>query len=150
MSTAMDMFSLSDTYLLKGATLGDVQKVQGICEVVEFESGRPIIGEGDKNQDIMIVLKGRARVETREGDKIDELRAGAVLGEISFLDGKGRTANVFALGEVKVMVVPADKMRSLMRENPALEALILRNAALALCQRLREANAQIESLLVPR
>lgn len=146
----MNTFFLSDTYLLRGATIGDIEAVQGICETSEFVAGQPIVTQDDKSEDIMILVGGRARVETREGDLIDELRVGAILGEISFLDGKGRTANVFSVGESKVMVIPAEKLRDLMKKNPTLSVTILRNAALALCQRLRDANQQIESLLVPR
>jgi len=146
----MDSFFLSDTYLLKGATMGDVDSIQNISEVLEFEGGQSIVTEKDPSQDIMIVTAGRARVETREGDLIDELRVGEMVGEISFLDGKNRTANVAAAGPCKVLKIPAGRLRELMKANPGLELIILRNATLALCQRLREANQQIESLLVPR
>jgi CRP-like cAMP-binding protein len=146
----MDRFSLSDTYLLRGAALGDIDSVQSISEVREFAGGEPILAESDRSQDIMIVIEGRARVTTREGDLIDELRSGEVLGEISFLDGKGRTAHVHASGPCRVLIIPAEKLRELMRKSPPLEIAILRNTSLALCQRLREANQQVESMLVPR
>lgn len=146
----MNAFFLSDTYLLRGATLGDVDAIQGICEYRTYEPGEAIVTESDKSQDIMVVAEGKARVETREGDLIDELRVGAMIGEIAFLDGKNRTANVFSVGQSKVCVVPAVKLRELMKQNTPLEVVILRNAALALCQRLREANQQVEAMLVPR
>jgi len=149
-SPEVDAFFLSDTYLLRGATLGDIDAVQNISEVLEFEGGEPIVTERDKSQDIMIITAGRARVETREGDLLDELRVGDILGEIAFLDGKGRTANVFSLGHSKILVIPAARLKELMKQNTALELVILRNASLALCQRLREANQQVEAFLVPR
>lgn len=145
----MDTFFLSDTYLLRGATLGDIEAVQGICEVREYEAGDSIVADRDKSQDIMIVMQGRARVETREGDLISELRVGAMVGEIAFLDGSNRTANVISVGPSKIFVIPAAGLRELMKARPALEVVILRNVSLALCQRLREANQQVESLLVP-
>jgi CRP/FNR family transcriptional regulator, cyclic AMP receptor protein len=146
----MDPYFLSDCYLLRGATMGDIDLIRGICEIVEFKAGEPIVTDTDRNQDIMIVASGRARVETREGDLVDELRAGALLGEVAFLDGKGRTANVVAVGDARIVVIPAEGLRGLMKQSPTLEVVILRNAALALCQRLREANQQLGALLVPR
>ena len=145
-----DTFFLSDTYLLRGATIGDVESVQGVCEEIQYEAGDVIVSDREHAQDIMIVVSGRCRVETREGDLIDEPRQGAMVGEIAFLDGKPRTANVYASGPCKVVFIPAEKLRDLMKANQSLEVVILRNAALALCQRLRDANQQIESLLVPR
>ena len=83
---------ISETYLLRGASAADLDQVQSICETVRFDPGQKIVAEGDKSQDLMIVVSGRARVETREGDLIDEIKEGAVLGEIAFLDGQQRTA----------------------------------------------------------
>jgi len=146
----MDTFFFSDTYLLKGAAIGDVEAVQNISEVVRFEGGQSIVSDGDRSQDIMIIAKGRARVETRDGDLIDELRAGSMIGEIGFLDKMGRTASVVSVGDSEVLVIPADRLRQLMMDRPRLELVIWRNAALTLCQRLRDANQQVEALLVPR
>ena len=146
----MDTFFLADTYLLRGATMGDIEAIQNISEVKTFEGGELIVDADDRSQDIMIVVKGRARVETREGDLIDELRIGDMLGEINFLDGKGRTAKATAAGQASVLIIPATRLRELMKANPGLEVTILRNAALALCQRIREANQQVSLMLLPR
>ncbi len=146
----LDSYSFPDTYLLKGATLGDVNDVKVISEISEFKAGDPILTEKDKGNDIMMVVEGRARVETRDGDLIDELRAGDMIGEIAFLDGKSRTANVTSVGNSKILIIPADRLRELMKNNMKLENTILKNISLALCQRLRDANQQVEALLVPR
>jgi CRP-like cAMP-binding protein len=146
----MDPYFLSENYLLRGASLGDVDSIHVICEFKEFAPGDSILSVNDRGTDIMIVIEGRARVETPQGDTIDELRAGAMIGEISFIDGKPRTANVFAVGASKLCIIPAAKLKELMAKNSRLETIIYRNAAIALCQRLRDANQQIEALLVPR
>jgi CRP-like cAMP-binding protein len=146
----MNPYLLSDNYLLREATLGDIDSIHAICETRDFAAGDAVVSAQTKDQDIMVVLEGRVRVETLQGDLIGELRTGAMIGEIAFLDGKGRTANVFSVGATKVVVIPADRLRELMKQSPRLESVILRNAALALCQRLREANQQIESLMNPR
>lgn len=146
----MDSFSLSDTHLLHGATIGDIDAVQIMSETRQFDGGQQIVAEGDTSGDIMILLEGRASVKTRDGDVLDELRKGDVLGEISFLDGKGRTADVFAVGKVQVLAIPAIRLRAHMKENQKFESILLRNIGLALCRRLREANTQVEALLLPR
>jgi CRP-like cAMP-binding protein len=146
----METFFLADTYLLRGAAMGDVEAIQTFSEVKEFAGGDSIVTHDDRGQDLMVMMKGRAKVETRDGDLIDQLRIGDMVGEVAFLDGKGRTATVTALGECKVLVIPADRLREHMKRNPALEVIILRNAALALCGRLRESNLQVESMLTPR
>ncbi len=150
LASEMDPYFLSENYLLHGATLGDVDSIHVICEFRDFTAGQTVVSVKDKNQDIMIVLEGRVRVESVQGELIDELRAGAMIGEISFLDGHGRTANITSVGESKIAVIPAVRLKELMAKTPKLESTIYKNAALALCQRLRDANQQIDALLVPR
>ncbi len=142
----MNPYYLSENYLLKGATLGDVDDIHAICDERSFGEGETIVTAGEGTQDIMIILEGRVRVETPEGRDLGEHGPGAMLGEISFLDGKSRTANVVTLKPTKAAVIKAERLRELMRNGPKLELTIYKNAAMALCQRLREANEQIASL----
>jgi|CXWL01.1.fsa_nt_gi CRP-like cAMP-binding protein len=146
----IDSTFLSTVYLLRGATQGDIDAVNIISEAREFKAGEQIVTEQDKSRDIMVIGAGKARVETRGGDLIGELKVGDMIGEIAFLDGKERTANVSAIGKCTIFVVPEKGLRELMRTNPKLEVTVLRNATLALCQRLRDANKQVESLMVAR
>lgn len=146
----MSPYYLTENYLLREATLGDIDSIHAMCEFKDFEAGQTIMSAQDRGQDIMIVVEGRVRVETVQGDLIDEVKNGAMIGEIAFIDGKNRTANVISVGASKIAIIHADRLRDLMRQSPKLAAVIYRNAALALCQRLRDANQQIESLLVTR
>lgn len=124
--------------------------IEAVSEVKEFSGGDLIVGMRDPIHDIMIIEEGRVRVETAAGDLIDELKPGETVGEMAFLDGKTRGANVISSGTSKIRVIPAHRLRDLMKENPKLEVIILRNIAKALCQRLRESNQQVESLLTVR
>lgn len=146
----MNPYLLSENYLLRGATLGDIDSIHAICEMKEFAGGDEIVSAKSNSQDIMVILEGRVRVESLQGELIGELRTGAMIGEIAFLDGNGRTANVTAIGPCKLVVLPAARLKELMKQSPDLEVIVYKNASLALCQRLREANQQIESLLAPR
>ncbi|HMS56870.1 MAG TPA: cyclic nucleotide-binding domain-containing protein [Fimbriimonadaceae bacterium] len=141
---------LSNAYLLKGVALGDIDSIESVSETKSFNGGEVVVGIGDRSQDIMVIIEGRVRVETVNGELIDELRPGEMIGEMAFIDGKPRGANAISAGPSKIMVIPYDRLSGLMRENPKLEAIILRNAAVALCQRLRDTNQQVESLLVVR
>lgn len=145
-----DPYYLSENYLLREAKIGEIDGIHAICEIREYSAADVIVSTQDKDRDIMIVLEGRVRVETVQGDLLDELRAGAMIGEIAFIDGMNRTANVFSVGASKVVVIPAGRLKELMNTNHHLAMVIYRNAALALCKRLRDANQQIEGMLVPR
>ncbi|HRJ26332.1 MAG TPA: cyclic nucleotide-binding domain-containing protein [Fimbriimonadaceae bacterium] len=146
----MSTNTLSDNYLMQGASADDVAQVHAISEVRDYAGGDILVSARGSDQDIMVILEGKVRVESPQGDLIHEFREGAMIGEIAFLDGQSRTANVVAMGPSKVLVIPANKLKALLVERPSLGLAIYRNASIALSQRLREANQQIESLMVPR
>lgn len=139
-------FIVSETYLLKGATLGDIDAVGVISTERTFQAGDVVVQAGDKSDDIFVVLEGRVQVVASDGTVVAELRKGAIVGEIGFLDGHPRTAKVVALNTCKVLDVPGKEFKQMLLTNPKLASVIYRNMALALAERLRAANVELEAL----
>src|SRR5215207_8272711 len=91
--------------------------------------GEVLFREGDKRYDFIVVLEGKAAVVDPDGG---EKRVIAVhgprrfLGELSLLIGQASffTAVVAEPGEV--LVVPVERLRALVSQDPALGDLILR------------------------
>lgn len=95
----------------------------------------------------MIVLDGAARIVTTSGEPIADLAPGSVVGEISLLDDAPRSATVVSVRNTTVAVIPSDKLRDLMQEEPHIELVILRNLSKVLCSHVRLANVQLEGLM---
>jgi CRP-like cAMP-binding protein len=70
------------------------------------------------------------------------LHDGDVFGEIALLDGKERTANVNALTDCEILIVPRRSFWSLLERRPD----ICIDLMLVLCERLRHTNQQVEDL----
>ncbi|HRJ26983.1 MAG TPA: cyclic nucleotide-binding domain-containing protein [Fimbriimonadaceae bacterium] len=138
-------YYLSETYLLKGATLGDIDAIDVVCETRDLAPDETLVKVGEASQDIMIILEGRVKVVSASGQEIGEFRQGNLIGEIAFLDKKPRTASLIATNPCKVLIIPADRLRQLTLERPGLAAVLYRNIAMALCDRLRLANEQIDT-----
>lgn len=139
-------YFLSDSYLLKGATIGDIESIEVVCETREFQTEQIIVAEGEVSHDMFIVLEGAIRAQSNDGTIVGQFGPGAVVGEIAFLDGKPRATNIIANGASKLLVIPAERLKTIMTEKPHLAIILYRNMALALCARVRSANAAIESL----
>jgi len=70
-----------------------------------FERGEVMVSEGDKARELLILLSGRARVEKkisgREPLVLAHPGTGQLIGELSVLTGKPRSASVVAETPVK-------------------------------------------------
>ena len=77
-----------------------------------------MVAEGDKARELLILLSGRVRVEKRMSGReplvLARPGAGQLIGELSILTGKPRSATVVAETPVKAWGVPAAKVRALL------------------------------------
>jgi glutaminase len=67
-------------------------------------------------------------------------------GELAFLDGSPRSADVVAVAPVKCRVINRALFNELGENHPHLKAKILNQIALQLCDRLRQANIEVSAL----
>ena len=83
-----------------------------------FGRGEVMVAEGDKARELLILLSGRVRVEKRISGReplvLARPGAGQLIGELSILTGKPRSATVLAETPVKGWSVPAAKVRALL------------------------------------
>ncbi|MGV6873666.1 Crp/Fnr family transcriptional regulator [Pseudochelatococcus sp. B33] len=108
-----------------------------------FVTGEVLIDYEDKSTDVYFLVSGEVRVlvRTQAGREIilDDMRAGQFFGELAAIDGIGRSANVAALTQGEVCVVPASVFRDIVFASPAVADRLLR----LLAQRVRELNARL-------
>jgi len=78
--------------------------------------------------------------------RLDVFSAGMSFGELAFIDGSPRSADVVTTAPVTCRVIQRALFDELGREHPALKAKILSQFALLLCERLRQANIEISAL----
>ncbi len=96
------------------------------AKVVEVAAGEALLRQGTKEQDAYLVLEGRVVVKREEGGRFRIIRSvgpGEQFGEISALQGTPRTATAIAEETTRVLRLPADSLRKLMK-NPAMNRVI--------------------------
>lgn len=139
--------ALRDNYLFRGLSDSHIDDILAITDTREYMGGDTIVRQFGKDSDLMIVLKGLAQIKTFSGDTIAEVGPGSVLGEISLLDQEPRSATVVSSGPSKVAVIPAEKLRLMMRHDMGMRCVMLENLARLICQRLRTANVQLDGVV---
>jgi CRP-like cAMP-binding protein len=91
-----------------------------------FPGGKPkvfgkeeiMVSEGGLPRELLVILSGRARVEKRIQGRdplvLAKLGPGELIGELAILTGGRRSATVVAEGKVKVLVIPAQRVKALL------------------------------------
>jgi CRP-like cAMP-binding protein len=85
--------------------------------------------QGDAGDDVFILVSGRVKICARRAGReviLAVLDAGALLGELSAVDGGARSATVVALDDVEVDVTSCGEFNELLDEFPRVAAELLR------------------------
>ena len=102
---------------------------------VQLRKGAVLAKQGGQGLEAIVIVDGRARVEG-DGKAIAELGPGDVVGEMSVIDGKPRSATVIAETSMNLLVLHRRDFVSLLETVPGLQRKLL----VTLCERVRRAD----------
>ena len=102
-----------------------------------FAAGTTLFIEGDPAHDVLMLLDGKVKISVGSVDGreviLDVLGPGALLGELSVIDGGARSATVITLSAVEVLAIPADRFNEFLDRHPS----VLRSLVVEVIGRLR-------------
>ena len=105
-----------------------------------FERGAALFHERQLSDRVMVLLEGRVKIASVSEDGREAVLAfrgpGEVLGELSAIDGRPRSATVIAVDPVRALVIPAADFRFFLERTPSATLWLLTR----LISRLREAD----------
>ena len=110
MSTELDLYSIP---IFTGLSKNAVNNALKLSTTVRFPRGALIIKENEPTDELYIILSGKVTIITsgNTGEAADEhysttmLTSGNVVGELSFIDDKTRSARVVAATECELIVI---------------------------------------------
>ncbi len=114
-----------------------------------YARGELIIRHGDDATNLFLIIKGLVGVwlgEPGKGSRVASLSAGTMVGELAFIDGERRSANVVAETELECGVLEAEGFFGLQDSHPRIHAKILRNIGSSLATKLRRAIEHLSVL----
>ena len=148
-ASAADADAAADERFLAGFDAADVAALLEHTEVRRIRAGQTLIHLGDVDTSLFVVTDGvlEARVPHRRKELVlATLSAGSVVGELSFFDGRPRSAAVVAVSDAEVLRLGPDGFDALSAAHPALGRRILLDLARVLAGRLRAANDSVRRL----
>ncbi len=109
-----------------------------MSKLKSFMKDELIVKEGDKSKEFFILVEGKVGIF--KGDKkISEFdKEGTILGELSMILNKPRTASIKTLSPVKVLVIEGE-LDEIIRQYPEYSKKLIHSLA----ERLVEASEQI-------
>lgn len=125
-------------YILSQLADEDIDWLVSVGEKIELPAGESIIREGVSIDAMYIVLAGRFSVVVgRQQQKLADLAAGEMVGEISLIDSRPPTATVTATEPSVVLCVHQSAVNARLRTNQAFASRLYKAIAVFLAQRLR-------------
>lgn len=127
--------------------------------LVRARPGQLLIAEGEASDWMMMLLSGTVDVAKRKiGAESDEtepgnstriavIKEGAVIGEMSMLDGEPRYASCRAISVVEAAVLTRGAVNRLIQSHPAVGAKLLVKLTQLLAQRLRNTSSKLVKAL---
>lgn len=122
---------LSDIHFFAELNDEDLSIVAKVLKEKDFKTGTTVFKEGEDGQSLYIIKKGEVKAckATPEGDLLTLTlhKDGDIFGEMSFLDGRPRSATIVAIAETKVYVLEKGDFENLVDNHPRLIYKMLKN-----------------------
>ncbi len=138
--------SLASIPFFSGLDADALEHVASGMRARRFRRGEVIFHLGDPGDALFIIVSGEVKISlpSESGDEaiLVRLQPGDVFGELALLDGAPRSATATALNAVETVVLPRDRFRELIANEP-----MVRDALLAsLAGELRRLTTHVEEL----
>jgi len=141
--------SLKSCTLFRQCSSEDIAFLEQELPRRHYSADQSIINCGDLAAEMFVIVSGTVEVQIRTEDetrkRIDVLTAGMTVGEMAFLDGSARSADVVALEPVECVVISKAWFDALNNRNPALKITMLQEMTHEIAARLRQANLSISA-----
>jgi hypothetical protein len=123
---------------------GELRKIARLFVQKLYRAGEFVFGKGDSSGEAYIVLRGKINIQLeRDATPIAQLSDGKIFGELAFLDGSPRNAFAAAAQPSILLVVQRTAFSDLVRREPNLGMVVMRNIAMDLAGKLRNVNAAL-------
>ncbi len=121
------------------------KKVIEQCTIHQYAKGEQVVREMERGDNMYFIDRGRVQVTllSRDGREVifASLEQGEHFGELAVIDGKPRSADVVALTETQIMIMPAPIFRQMLLKNPEISGQLLEQLVMMirrLCDRIFE------------
>jgi SulP family sulfate permease len=142
---------LAQMDILRDFTAREIDLLAEKLATATFGKGETIVNEGDTDRRLFLLVNGLVGVhihlsQSERSKRLITYSAGVAFGELAFLDGSPRSAEVRAEEDSETYVLSPDDFSRLQQEHPAIAVKLIRNIALEISERLRLRTNEVRAL----
>jgi glutaminase len=139
---------IADYQLFKGLTASELKIVESNLKARSYKRDKEIISAGDAAREIFFLSRGVVSIYLagEERHRLASFSPGMCFGEMAFIDGSPRSANIVADTDVECHELSRENFDKLGRSHPALKIKLLEKLCLDLTGKLRKANRELDVL----
>jgi serine/threonine protein phosphatase PrpC/CRP-like cAMP-binding protein len=130
--------------LFERLTERELLRVMQAVEVRAYHDGEVVIREGDKGDELFIVLEGKVRV-SRDEQTLTHLGQGEHVGEMALIRSVPRSATVTAVGAAELIAIRRADFFEILRKEHEVAVKMLWQFLGVLADRLDQTNSQLHS-----
>ena len=132
--------------LFRDLDAAELTTLAGTVRTRRFARGEVIFHRGDPGDALYIVLTGRVKISSPSDTGVEAilttLRPGEWFGALALLDGAPRSASATAVDATDTLILPRDRFRQLVDDEPSIRDHVLT----ALAEELRRLTRHVEEL----
>lgn len=130
--------------MFSGLGDGELRKISRLFTQKLYRPGQAIFARGDVSSEAYIVVRGQVDIVMEPGvPPLASLKQGKIFGELAFLDGAPRSTGAVAAEATILLVMERTGFFELVRREPALGLCVMRNLAIDLAAKLRQADVAL-------
>jgi CRP-like cAMP-binding protein len=145
--TKLNANILQKSLLFADMRMGEVKRIALLGLIEKYDTGHYILRQGDSSREMYLLLSGTVEitVESEKGEVavVERLVEGDTFGEMAFVTGDARSANVVSQEQTEVLRIDRSSLERVRRRFPKIASKLYFNLSAVLSKRLEETTSSL-------
>ncbi len=142
---------LRDLVFFSDLTDNELATVATVTKRQDFKLGDTVFKESEDGQSLFIIKKGEVKACKIAPDgelfTLTIMKDGDIFGEMSFLDGRPRSATIVAVSDLETFIIDKFDFETLVDDNPRIIYKLLRNIVFTIHSIVRGMNVRYMEMI---
>lgn len=136
--------------IFHGLNEQEITSLERCAQHRQYQEGDLVFSADSAGHELMLISRGEVKVSLPLANgktiHLTTFSRGQFFGEMSFLDGRPHSADVYATRETELIAIDRKAFATAASGDPVMSISVMRAVALAIADRLRHANAELREM----